>query len=266
MASTTSPSGGGASTARSSSTWPLGNRSICSKTRTSDTVADWLREHPEVRVVCRDRGGPYADGASRGAPAAIQVADRWHLLHNLTTAVDRVVRAHRKCLVLQEDTPVSGHEPVTLEAEPANSGFRAETIRQRYTDIHELFARGVNITVISERLQLDRKTVRRYLQAEDVEHLLTPVPKRGSALDEHTPYLRQRWDEGCTNALRLLEELRERGYNGSHRSVRRLVQTWRTATPPPATKTLAAPTPRDVAGWMMRPATALTDDEKQQLQ
>lgn len=235
--------------------------------RTSDVVADWLRGHPEVRVVCRDRGGPYADGARRGAPDAIQVADRWHLLHNLTTAVDRVVRAHRKCLVQQDDTHES--DPESVAREPATVlalGSRDEAIRQRYTEIHELFARGVNITVISQRLQLNRKTVRRYVQADVVEHLLAPAAKRGSALDEHTAYLRQRWDEGCTNALRMLEELRERGYTGSHRSVRRLVQTWRIVTPLPATSTPAAPTPRDVAGWMMRPAAVLSDDEKRQLQ
>ncbi|MFI6369159.1 ISL3 family transposase [Nocardia sp. NPDC050630] len=150
--------------------------------RTSNTVAAWLRGHPEVRVVCRDRGGPYADGASRGAPAAIQVADRWHLLHNLTTAVDRIVRAHRKCLVQQGDTSVRSQEPAAPEAAPAGSGSRAEAIRQRYTDIHELFARGVNISVISGRLQLNRKTVRRYVQADSVEHLLAPSPNMAAPL------------------------------------------------------------------------------------
>lgn len=56
--------------------------------RTADTSATWMAAHPELDIVSRDRGGDYAAAARKAAPQATQTADRFHLMKNLTEAVE----------------------------------------------------------------------------------------------------------------------------------------------------------------------------------
>lgn len=253
--------------------------------RTAESFAAWLRAHPGTEVICRDRASGYAEGARLGAPDAIQVADRWHLLHNLTDAVDRVVRAHRSCLkdlAPQDEQPPSTSTSVTsppAEAVPPDAaaqpdaaqpgqaeGRRAANTRRRHAEVHELLARGVRLKSISRALNMDVKTVRRYARATTPDELLTPNPTRGTQLDEHIAFLAQRWQDGCDNAVRLTQELRGRDYRGSERSVRRLLQTWRADTTPPGSGAATTPaTPRQITGWIMRPDHKLTDDDRASL-
>lgn len=230
--------------------------------RHGDTFAGWLRAHPGALVICRDRASGYAEGARQGAPDAIQVADRFHLLQNLTQAVDRVVRAHRACLKDRPEAEAVAQPRPPAEGEP---GRRAEITRQRHAEIHTLRAAGIGTTAISRALNLDGKTIRRYLPAATAEELLTETVPRARGLDERTAYLAERWEQGCTNAVTLTTELRERGCRGSARTVRRLLQAWRDGTIKPTAVAPVAPKPREVTGWIIRPAGERTDREQADL-
>ncbi|MCY0943330.1 transposase [Streptomyces antarcticus] len=66
--------------------------------RETSTVATWLREHPGAEIICRDRLMAFTKAVRQAAPDALEVADRWHLLQNLSTAVEKTCRRHRDCL------------------------------------------------------------------------------------------------------------------------------------------------------------------------
>ena len=189
--------------------------------RSAESFRAWLDAHPGVEIICRDRGGCYAEGAAQGAPLAIQVADRWHLWHNLAEAVERAVARHRSCL--QEPPPDPEPGPAAEEAAPAPETGLAARTRARHAEIHAALARGLTITEISRTLRLDPKTVRRYATAATAEELTGGARlAQPGLLGPHQDWLRQRWKEGIRSTDRLHAELRDRGYRGSLRTLRRL--------------------------------------------
>ena len=203
--------------------------------RTAGTVATWLRGHPEIEVVCRDRAGAYAEGVRTGAPDAIQVADRWHLWHNLAGAVEKTVNRHRADLRPPTETTSTddGTDKPSATLDPTESGLAdgrlATRTRERHAAVHELLAQGRTISYISRTLPLDRKTVRRFARAADVHDLLPTTRTGRSLLDEYAPYLRERVAGGCVDAAVLTREITVFGYRGSTKTVRRFLQPLRAA-------------------------------------
>lgn len=227
--------------------------------RSAESLESWLNGRTGVELICRDRGGCYAEGAARGAPLATQVADRWHLLHNLADAVERAVARHRPCLL----EPAAPAEPAP-PAPPVPEGQRAQKARDRHAAVHAALARGLTIAQVSRDLQLDRKTVRRYATAASSGELGTGTrTRRDSLLDSHRRYLHQRWEEGCTSTGQLLTELRARGYTGSLRTLRRHTAALRQGTARPTQP--PAPASKKVARWILTPPGRLSGEHRDAL-
>lgn len=202
--------------------------------RAGGTLANWLKAHPGVEIIARDRGGAYARGAREGAPNARQVADRWHMLRNcsdiLLTAVERRYRLVREigkslaaaqapgAIPLDGRPPTKGHKREALERQSASRARRMSA----YENVAALRAKGWTISAIAVETGLDRKTIRQWLVAKRPG--LWQRDWRHPA-DDFADYLKRRWDEGCRNASQLHREVSEAGYLGNAKGFRSWVKT-----------------------------------------
>jgi transposase len=210
--------------------------------RSASALRDWLQNHPEVEVISRDRGDEYIKGASEGAPQAIQVADRWHLLKNLRESLERVVNryqgrvrdaAHTTISLTNEQVPRDSRpepgqgpdlNPPSTKYQERQQQRRARRLA-RFEQVRDLHQQGVSLRTIAHQLGMHRSTVRRFVRAETFpERASRPNYRR---TDAWTECLRRRWEEGCHNAARLTEELRAQGFQGSYYMVLRRVAAWR---------------------------------------
>ncbi|MGA4979903.1 ISL3 family transposase [Streptomyces cinereoruber] len=231
-------------------------------TREAGPLAAWLIRRPGVEIICRDRAGAYAEGARRGAPDALQVADRFHLWQGLGRAVETCVAAHRDCLrtpmpsgTLPEATRPASNRPQD-DTEPV--GRRAERKKAAHTLVHEMLAQGHSRRAIARHLGWGLNTVLRYAAAARWQETIRDNRPRPSRLDPYKPYLERRFAEGCTSVTQLHGELVAEQAPVTYGMVRAHIATLRGvpyAAPP------RPPTVRQVTGWLTRHPTALTEED-----
>jgi transposase len=204
--------------------------------RESETLAKWLKARSGIEIVTRDRSRAYAEAIANGAPDALQIADRWHILKNLYEALERLLtRQHRLIRqAVQPDSPPPQPAPEskpsshTLSSKQPSSSARllqserkgvAERRLRRlalYTEAIRLREEGLSTAEIAEQIGKSQRTVRHWLNEGTFRH---NVRRRRSRLDSYLPHLTKRWQEGCRNILQLWRELTEQGYGGSYKSL-----------------------------------------------
>jgi transposase len=217
--------------------------------RAAASVAAWLAQHPTVTTVCRDRSDLYADGIRRGAPQAVQVVDRFHLVQNLRQALEAVLLDRRQAL---QDAAISGAmalmptaSPVFLmpmyrgrrrRSKPAPQEEAAHPPRHArwvaiYEAVHALRAQGMPSATMARQLGISRPTVYAYLRRDT-----PPGPRRlqrppsARVLTPYTPYLIRRWRESGADSRQLWREIQALGYTHSARTVGRFITRLRRAS------------------------------------
>jgi transposase len=198
--------------------------------REAASVAKWLREHPGVEIVSRDRAGPYAEGIRQGAPDAQQVADRWHLLSNLSETMKGFFlnkQERLKALVQKPAEDLSEEEAKQLA--PWQTSIRqhleAKSLQlhqervTRYEQIHDLSAKKVDIVTIARQVGVSRQCVYEYLRMKQPPERTHIPPSRQPILEPYKDYLVRRWNEGCRNAQQAYREVKEMGYPGGDSNI-----------------------------------------------
>ncbi|MFF0143637.1 ISL3 family transposase [Streptomyces sp. NPDC005227] len=234
--------------------------------REGQDLADWLRGHPEVKVICRDRSSGYAEGARVGAPQAQQVADRYHLWANLGQAVEKSANAHRSRLA--EPAPADAAEQ--LEEEPAvvqspNELKIVTRLREQHAAAHKLWEQGMSKAAIGRKLDLHQATIRKLINARSADDVVAKSLQRAHIVDPYVGYLHRRWNEGVRNAAQLHREIQQLGYPGGELAVQRHLRRFRTGrghAPAPGPK---PPSVREVTSWIMTHPEHLRDEDADRL-
>ena len=210
--------------------------------RKAETLALWLQAHPVVEVLSRDRSKTYKRAMSEGAPEAIQVADRFHLVKNLSETLERAFGSYRRELKAAEQsqhqlTAETPKEIVVAVPQPTATEAAQQRIRQnqyrkveQQQTIKSLRAQGWLQTAIAQKLGVSLRTVERYSHLPDFPEVPARRATFGrSLLDPYKPKLLDWWNAGIREPSILMERLKPCGFEGSLRTLQRYIRGLRKA-------------------------------------
>ncbi len=181
--------------------------------RETGTIETWLAAHPEITVVSRDRGGGYGSAATKAAPQAVQVADRWHLMENASAAFLEAVRRSMRPIRQVLGSTVIDPAVLTCAERLQYDGFLRR--QESGQTIKALAQAGTSIKEITRRTGRSRKLVRGVLRGGDGDVFRC----RTSVLEPHLVKLGTEWEAGCRTSAELWRRLRTSGFRGSLRVV-----------------------------------------------
>jgi transposase len=202
--------------------------------READPLAKWLEQHPGIEILSRDRSATYRSGMSQGAPAAIQVADRFHLLQNLTEVLEQTLSPQGAILKAVDtaqrlaDAPdgavvvLANQAPAQPDAQQRAEGRRQSRLKT-YQKVWQLHQQGWSSRAIAQKVKLSSRTVQRYLLTPNFPERQGRSDRGRSLLNPYKASLLQQYNQGCRQVKRLFGEIQAQGYTGSYQTVARYV-------------------------------------------
>ena len=208
--------------------------------RESADLKEWLAKYPDVEIVTRDRSGAYSSAINEACPDTIQIADRFHLLMNLSDALDTYFKSISQDIrrLIKDKTDEiaklsvhtdSGKEklntaipaiPVTVEIANIPADQRQDT----FNKVKELQAKGIPLRRISKTLGISRNTVRSYFVQES---LAPKIHTKSTNFDVFTSHILNRLNTEENKIKKIIDEIVEMGFDGgrtqAYKNINRII-------------------------------------------
>lgn len=227
----------------------------------AEPFSEWLKAHPGIEIIARDRDESYASAGRVAAPGAIQVADRFHLVLNARDALKTLFQSRRWKLPVREVNQDTVTEIPNVNTPSVSTRQPTPLKLARWQEVQKRKAAGYTMKAIAIELGMGHHTVKRYLSMES-----PPIISRARSptqVSPFFPYLQKRWEEGCHNGRQLYKEIVKLGYPGKQTQVYEALLPWREG------KRLHLPPPQPalpLSRWVLCQRDSLKPEEKDSLE